>query len=249
MVAAISRAVFVSRLATGVHLDRMSPELKSALEEAGVTPQHLREIAGKDLVIRGDAELTQLFRKLDQRAEGIKIEGQVTVGGRAFLLLELAAKEPSDLRVDGRLDVAIAIGAGGPERSVHLDAEREVMSGLRARGFTPLGLAKIRAMPGEDRARLGLEDKHLDPSALHFVRDEGEGKQTVVRLSTGGTRALDHSAMVIRAGGTSSRNPEQPATGLRPQLGARDPQKVIEAPAGGSPVLQILDSAMRRGAS
>ncbi|MCC7383647.1 MAG: peptidoglycan-binding protein [Deltaproteobacteria bacterium] len=327
----ISRTDFTRRLSDRggyLNIDRLTPQVRTSLRDAGVTDQDLRDIAGHDHVIRGEEEWNNLFRRLDRAdhdgsSRSIALTdraGSPTVAGRAFSALErtvtenrdrvareggrrfagvpeldrtaqgrtvlnrgdtgegvrrvqqalidlgyantanmtmgtydaettravrrfqrdagvgidgqvgrdtlaaLAASAPPPgqalerraefdrLRADGRVDVTVALGFDEHGTGAHLDGEREVLSGLRSRGFRAVTNQQIRAMDPADRRRLGLNDDRLDPNARYFIQDDGRGGQvdTVVRLivpgSDGATarasfeRAMQQDEVVIYSG-------------------------------------------------
>lgn len=69
MVDSVRRREFVQDLsARGGYVDvrRMSPELQRSLRDAGISSSELRELAGQDMVIRGQADFDRLFARLDQ---------------------------------------------------------------------------------------------------------------------------------------------------------------------------------------
>jgi peptidoglycan hydrolase-like protein with peptidoglycan-binding domain len=164
-----------------------------------------------------DAETRHAVQRF-QRDAGLRVDGGV---GRETLGA-LAASAPPPGRVldrsaeydrlyaDGRLDVTMALGFD--EGGSHADAEREVLSGLRSRGFRPVTAADISAMSASDRTRLGLTAGRVDPNAQYFLRDDGAGgsADTVLRLITPGTdgararasyaRALEQDEVVIYSG-------------------------------------------------
>ncbi len=311
----IRRDDFTARLAQRggyIDVDRMPADVRRELNQAGITDQDLRDIAGQDHVIRGSTEFNNLFAKIDQRADRdgnsstITVSdaaGAATASGRAFSALErhvdanrtraaseggrrfageatldqvmagsrtlgpgatgepvrrvqqalidmgyanpatmtmgtfdseteaavrrfqrdagvsidgtvggetlgaLAATAPppgqvlersadySRLYADGRLDVTIALGYD--EHGTTPDAEREVLSGLRGRGFRALSSDEISRMSATDRARLGLTADRIDPNARYFIKDDGAGgnADTVVRLiSPSGDGARDRAS-------------------------------------------------------
>ncbi len=164
-----------------------------------------------------DAETARAVRRF-QRDAGL--ESDAVVGGETLGALAATAPPPgrtlevspeySRLYADGRLDVTIALGFD--EGDMHLESERDVLQGLRDRGFRALSTDDIRAMSAADRRRLGLEESRLDPNARYFVRDDGAGRQadTVLRLitpSSGGAtarssfeRAMRESEVVLYSG-------------------------------------------------
>jgi hypothetical protein len=75
---------------------------------------------------------------------------------------------------DRRADVTIALDDSH-------DAERNLFSGLKERGFRPLETGEILSMSDESRRELGLTDDRFDPTAMYFVRSH-EGEHAVVRL-------------------------------------------------------------------
>jgi hypothetical protein len=176
---------------------------------------------------RFDAETTRAVRRF-QRDAGVGVDG--TVGADTLGALAASAPAPGSalevspeyrrLYADGRLDVTIALGfdegwtddRGMHHDGAHVEAERDVMTGLAARGFRAVSIDDIRRMPAAERSRLGLDDARLDPNAHYFVRDDGAGRSddVVVRLispAAGGAtarasfaQALQDDEVVIYAG-------------------------------------------------
>lgn len=185
--------------------------------------------ANPELMTMGtyDAETVRAVRRF-QRDAGVGVDGGI--GADTLGALRSSAPRPGQvletspeyrrLYADGRLDVTIALGFdedhtlddGTVIPGAHQQAERDVMQGLRDRGFRPVTTDEIRRMSADDRRRLGLDDARLDPNARYFVRDDGRGRtdDVVVRLitpSAGGAtarasfeRAMQQDEMVIYSG-------------------------------------------------
>lgn len=165
-----------------------------------------------------DAETDRAVRRF-QRDVGLGIDGGV--GAETLGALSTTAPRPGQvletspeyrrLFADGRLDMTIALGFdeghtaadGTTYPGAHHQAEREVLQGLRDRGFRAVSIDEIRRMSATDRRRLGLDDTRLDPNARYFIRDDGAGRtdDTVVRLitpSVGGATARDSFARAMQ---------------------------------------------------
>ncbi len=65
----ITRTDFTSRFATRggyIDVDHMSPDLQRAFQQHGISEDELQDIAGQDHVIRGSAEFSRLFNRIDE---------------------------------------------------------------------------------------------------------------------------------------------------------------------------------------
>ncbi len=174
-----------------------------------------------------DAETARGVRRFQQDV-GLGIDGRV--GSETLGALAATAPPPGQvletspeyrrLFADGRLDVTIALGfdegftdnGGTHHPGAHHESERQVLEGLRARGFRAVSAADIGRMSAADRQRLRLQDADLDPNARYFIKDDGRGgsDDVVVRLitpSVGGAearasfeRAIQQDEVVIYSG-------------------------------------------------
>lgn len=170
----------------------------------GAQGEHVRKVQqalidlGFDIPTNGasgtyDRE-TALAVERFQRETGLTVDG--AVGQETLGTLAATAPPPGQqlersaeydrLYEDGRVDIAIAIGAD--EHGTVPENTRQLLSGLRAQGYSRLDVGSLSP---ERRAELGLTDERYDPNAQYFHRqftdpESGQEVDAVVRLITPG---------------------------------------------------------------
>ncbi len=163
-----------------IHLDRMTPQLRQAFQDNGITEAELNTIAGQDRVIRGEAEFLRLFERMDRldtdrdtsRLTLTDSTGTPTQVGRVFdaVQTEVAANRARAAREGG-------LRFAGDSTLENVAAGRDILSsGARGASVEKIqqALIDIGAL-GPDHGVTGVYDSATADAVRRFQRETGVG--------------------------------------------------------------------------
>jgi hypothetical protein len=193
----VSRTDFTNTLnRRGGYIDlrTMSPELRRAFNDAGISDDQLREIAGQDQVIRGSREFENLFRRIDQidtNGSSTSIAtrdaaGGITRAGRVYdsLTTEADSNRARAAREGGRRF------AGEATLDQVLDGRSTITTGARGEHVRRVQQALIDMGYGiPTNGASGVYDRETQRAVSRFQREMGLGVDGNVGAETLGALA------------------------------------------------------------